>query len=450
MNPLAFAPDESHPLVDALLATVPGPPVARAVHAGDDMLAFAVEREDGDFDRGLASYFADGLRVASALRQLAAARGGFERIGPVLDFASGYGRVTRFLASECAPASIWAAEIDPQAVAFQRQAFGVQAFDSSASPEALACGERFDLVFVSSLFTHLPEVAFRGWLQRLSQLLLPTGLLALTVHDVSVLDYDDPRRDQGFVFQPTSESRTLDPQIYGSAWVTERFVRGAVREADAGLAVRRIARGLGGYQDLYLLSRDPQPVLDALDFDPGPDGFLERAEVEAGRLRLSGWATERTPGRRLAWVRAWLDGRLAGESPAGGDRPDVAAMWGPCASRSGFAIEADLASRARHASTVLLLKAASDSGAETVLHIGTVESALLRSARKEVEAAGQEVYRREQAELEGRRLELRARRLALRVEELEARIAAMRRSRFWKLRDAWFAVKRTLGLTREP
>jgi hypothetical protein len=57
-------------------------------------------------------------------------------------------------------------------------------------------------------------------------------------------------------------------------------------------------------------------------------------------------------------------------------------------------------------------------------------------------AAIHERFRREEAEHEARHLSVRA-------EELEARIAAMRRSRFWRLRDAWFALKRALGLTRE-
>jgi hypothetical protein len=36
-----------------------------------------------------------------------------------------------------------------------------------------------------------------------------------------------------------------------------------------------------------------------------------------------------------------------------------------------------------------------------------------------------------------------------RIAALETRIAAMRASRFWKMRDRWFAVKRRLGLTDE-
>ena len=35
------------------------------------------------------------------------------------------------------------------------------------------------------------------------------------------------------------------------------------------------------------------------------------------------------------------------------------------------------------------------------------------------------------------------------AEALRVRVQAMEASRFWKLRNAWFAVKRGLGLTEE-
>jgi SAM-dependent methyltransferase len=442
MSRLALGPEESHALVDALLDSLPGPPVSRAIHADDEMLAVAVEREDGDLDRGLASYFGDGWRVASSMQQVATALGGFARLGAVLDFASGYGRATRFLARRLDPARLWVAEIDPQAVEFQGATFGVHALHSTDDPAAFACPQTFDLIYAVSLFTHLPRPAFLGWLRRLSELLRPTGLLALTVHDFCLLPPGHSRPADGFVFEPMSESSTLAPQSYGSTWVSESFLRGAAAEAAPGLAVRRIALGLGGYQDVYLLARRSPAELDALPYDPGPHGFLERAGVERGRLRLSGWATGWPGGSRLAAVRAWLDGRLVAESPGGADRPDLAALQGEVARRSGFALDIDLPPRARHGSSVLLVKAASESGVETLLHLGTVETALLRSARGEAVAAIHERFRREEAEHEARHLSVRA-------EELEARIAAMRRSRFWRLRDAWFALKRALGLTRE-
>ena len=380
------------------------------------------------------------------MERLIAALGGRDRLDAVLDFASGYGRATRFLVRRWDPQRLWVAEIDPQAVAFQAETFGVHALQSATRPEDFVCRESFDLVFCVSLFTHLPRATFEAWLRRLSELLRPGGLLALTVHDVSLVPAEQAVPPDGFLYEPRSESDSLDPQSYGSTWVSEGFLRRAAAAVAPGLAVRRIAAGLGGYQDVYLLARRAPEELAALTFDPGPRGFLERAAIDGGRLRLSGWATGWATGgggSPLAAVRVWLDQRLAGETAAGADRLDIAARYGDAARRSGFAVDVELPAPARLGSSVLLVKAVSDSGIETILHLGTVETALLRAARGEAVAAAHQRFGREAAELE-------AARLALRVEELEARIAAMRRSRFWRMRDAWFALKRALRLTDEP
>ncbi|MGO9954693.1 MAG: hypothetical protein ACLP50_01710 [Solirubrobacteraceae bacterium] len=42
---------------------------------------------------------------------------------------------------------------------------------------------RFDLVFVASPFTYLPDRAFGAWLSKLWELVAPGGVLAFSVHD---------------------------------------------------------------------------------------------------------------------------------------------------------------------------------------------------------------------------------------------------------------------------
>ena len=78
------------------------------------------------------------------------------------------------------------------------------------------------------------------------------------------------------------------------------------------------------------------------------------------------------------------------------------------------------------------------------IEAGTVAQSMLRSTRAELAAS--ENRRRHESEL----ADLRVRRLELEVEARGARIAAMEASRFWKMRNTWFGLKRGLGLTREP
>jgi hypothetical protein len=74
---------------------------------------------------------------------------------------------------------------------------------------------------------------------------------------------------------------------------------------------------------------------------------------------------------------------------------------------------------------------------------GRVAAAMLRARALEVHRLGEEKHSLE-CDFAAERIEA-ARELA----ELRSRIEAMRASRFWKLRDAWFRVKRGLGWTDE-
>src|SRR5688572_25560687 len=97
---LAYQSDEMSPLVRAFLGDrgiEPGS-IDLAIDARDEMLGFLVAGLEGDRERALLGYFRSGLSIADGLLQVLRWRfGDLGRIGKVLDFASGYGRITRFL-----------------------------------------------------------------------------------------------------------------------------------------------------------------------------------------------------------------------------------------------------------------------------------------------------------------------------------------------------------------
>jgi SAM-dependent methyltransferase len=206
-------------------------------------------------------YLLSGLHMRQVLEAITRRKfGGLAGAGSVLDFASGYGRLTRFLVTDLDPARVWVSDVKPRAVEFQRRAFGVNGFVSAPDPEALVVGERFDCIFVGSLFSHLPESTFGRWLQWLCDLLSPRGVLIVSVHDAGLLD----SAAGGHTYRPESEethARTadgpLDPAHYGGAYVTEAFVR----EVIDGLTFEdkrytRFPKGLWDTQDVYVLARD--------------------------------------------------------------------------------------------------------------------------------------------------------------------------------------------------
>src|SRR5205085_3154702 len=118
------------------------------------------------------------------------------------------GRMTRFLAAKVAPGRIWASDIKARAVDFQRRQFGVNGIVSTAEPEELTIDKHFDVIFVASLFSHLPESTFARWLLKLCEMCRPDGLVIFSVHDVSLLPAAQ-RQSNDFVFSAVNEETPL-------------------------------------------------------------------------------------------------------------------------------------------------------------------------------------------------------------------------------------------------
>jgi SAM-dependent methyltransferase len=126
--------------------------------------------------RQSAAYFDSGRQIWMTVRQILSWRFGSPRAcGRFLDFASGYGRLTRHIVAELPKESVWVSDIYAEGVAFQERTFGVKGIVSRSDPKDLGFETTFDCILVSSLFTHLPAARFSGWLRRLGAALSPGG-----------------------------------------------------------------------------------------------------------------------------------------------------------------------------------------------------------------------------------------------------------------------------------
>jgi SAM-dependent methyltransferase len=410
------------------------------------MLEFLVGGFEGDRERGLFAYFRSGLGIADAMTQILRWRfGDLGQIERLLDFASGYGRVTRFLLRHVPAERFWISDVYAEAVRFQAERFGVHGMVSTIRPEDFACAERFDAILVTSLFTHLPEERFIGWLRSLLGLLRPGGLLVFSVHDEAIRDPSVPMPESGLLFQGLSESRTLDPGDYGSTWVTEAFVRSAVaRSTEEPVSVWRASLGLCNFQDLYVAVRDDGAGLSELTFQTEPFLRIETCSLEVpDLLTLSGWAVVLSGEARE--VQASLDGRIVAASPVEGPRSDVAAeLRDERFSRSGWKLSVPLPPGLDRNAALLILRVVDARGVGHPLWASTVETALLHVARQDVK-----LLDRRLAETKERLADAQAR-AAAEIEGLRARIAAMEASRFWKIRNVWFRIKGSFGFGERP
>ncbi len=116
----------------------------------------------------------------SAIRVILAAllarfehHGGDAEIADVLDFGCGHGRVARYLRAAFPAAGLAVCDYDPTGVAWCVEHFGCQAIAEPAP-------ESFDIVWLGSVFTHLPAAISDHVLTVVAGALRPNGILVFT------------------------------------------------------------------------------------------------------------------------------------------------------------------------------------------------------------------------------------------------------------------------------
>jgi SAM-dependent methyltransferase len=277
----------------------------------DEMYLFALANH-GTADRACIRYYFNGRRILDTVRQVLNWQfGQLNSISSFLDFASGYGRFTRFLVQEIPPQNLWISDIYAQAVQFQIEQFGVQGIVSTTYPQDYPIQQSFDAILACSFFSHLPEATFLTWLQKLYSLLSPEGILMFSVHGRELLP-PHLTIHSDILFIPNSESRSLDMNEYGTSYVGESFVAQSLKTISQGQAFySRIPKGICGYQDLYLVTRTPQKPLSSLQFSHHPQGKIERCELTPeGNLLLRGTISEINPNGQLDSILVSINGQF--------------------------------------------------------------------------------------------------------------------------------------------
>lgn len=206
----------------------------------------------------LRDYLADGWRTLSELMLLLEAVGQpLLQTSSVLEFASGHGRFTRHLVKALGPDRITVSDVVPDAVRFATQTFGVQGLMSASVPEQVQWPRRYGLVFVLSLFSHLPRSTWSRWLKVLWDAVEPDGLLVFTTHGVKAAKFDHVTLDdEGYFFAASSESNAIDAQEYGTAFTAEPFVLARIAQTvGAESLVHKSLVHFWNHQDAYVLRK---------------------------------------------------------------------------------------------------------------------------------------------------------------------------------------------------
>lgn len=264
-----------------------------SINAGDQMFLHSLN-EHREIGAALSQYFNIGLQQHNAVNQILEKLFGTDKNRiKFLDFACGYGRLLRFLELTMPRANIVASDIQSDALDFVGKTFEIETVPSFADPEHFDPGCNFDMIWVASLFSHLPPDVFGAWLRRLSGLLTENGVLCFSVRDTSLMPAGVAISEAGILYEAKSETLDLDPAIYGTTYASEHYVRNCVASfVGSDATYVRLRKSLAHEQDIYVLSKKYDNRLAALSqFKRGAWGWLDRKCLDlSGRLYLEGWA----------------------------------------------------------------------------------------------------------------------------------------------------------------
>ncbi|MBY0298683.1 MAG: methyltransferase domain-containing protein [Methylobacterium sp.] len=170
----------------------------------------------------------------------------------ILDFASGYGRVSRHIARVVPHAQVHACDIHDDAVRFL-ESIGIPSFISHVDPDKFTAPQTYDVIFVLSLFTHLPRRTWGRWLKVLADCLNPGGLLVFSAHGPHIWRHWNrcPLDADGYVFHSGSEQKDLSSSDYGNTLTMPEYVINVIRANRLHLESYRSA-GIGDH-DVYVI-----------------------------------------------------------------------------------------------------------------------------------------------------------------------------------------------------
>lgn len=253
-----------------------GPPLITTIHPEDEMLLYVLNQPEL-VPNPLAQYFKGGQLMLAKLREwLGMLDIELADVRQFLDFACGYGRFTRHLVRVIDPSCITVSDIYCKAVDFQCETFGVTGVYSHVSPEAVTFPVRYDIIFVASLFSHLPDHTFGRWLKKLYDALDEGGTLLFSTHGPSCLPEGVAMPDHGIIFHKLSESLTHSAEDYGTTYVTEDYVARVASEQTGQAIALRVERGLYRIQDVYAVRKPPADAAPEHNDLPAATGRTSR------------------------------------------------------------------------------------------------------------------------------------------------------------------------------
>ena len=225
------------------------------IHPSDFIFQYILSKNDG-VKAAVKKYFDTGNMSADKLLAILVDEIKFDK-GPIslLEFASGYGCVSRHLKQFSEKIDLWASDIHEEAREFYVSCLRIKFIKSVSAPSDFNPSMTFDAVFALSFFTHMPEATWGQWLRKLFACVRQGGSLIFTTHGVTSNRGLNGFSEKGFKFQRQSEQKDLSVYEYGHTCTTPEFVRGEVSILEGAELFLFREGDWWGHQDLYVIQK---------------------------------------------------------------------------------------------------------------------------------------------------------------------------------------------------
>jgi SAM-dependent methyltransferase len=225
-------------------------------HYNDFMLSSTSEDHVGSYRRGAVQFV--GI-LGQSLREVGR---DWPDIESCLEIGCGYGRIVRELRREIAPCSISVCDVIDEGARFTAAEFGVRRV-----PVVEAMGPQydgsFDLIYLLSVYTHLPRHIMESNLARVSALLKPKGILVFSIHGKQSAEmaeiYEQYWLDKEKLNAELDRTWFFYQRYpyyyaeYGLTWIVADEVKKMVASTAPGLGfVAHQALAIDGHQDIFV------------------------------------------------------------------------------------------------------------------------------------------------------------------------------------------------------
>jgi SAM-dependent methyltransferase len=113
----------------------------------------------------------------------------FESMRTILDFGCGSGRLIRGLYADDPTREIYGADYNEELITWAKQNLpqGITFIKNEFAPPLPVEDQKFDLVYLVSVFTHLPLESQYKWLSEFKRILKSNGILVISLHGMAYL-----------------------------------------------------------------------------------------------------------------------------------------------------------------------------------------------------------------------------------------------------------------------